>query len=108
MEQQYIDSLLGEQSDSQNPLTSSMNGLFTYAMIASLILTIVFVALWIASWLHRRKVENAIIDIRNTLHEMNEREKAQQSPPQPLQKNPNIGRHIAVTESDASARSASV
>jgi hypothetical protein len=107
MEQQYIDSLLGGETDGQNSLTSSIDGLFTYLMIASFILTVVIVALWIASWLHRRKVENAIIDIKNILNEMNEREKSRSVPVVPPKSSPSNGRHIAVTESDASAHSAS-
>lgn len=107
MDQQSLESFLGQSTENQNPLGSPMNDLFGYIALASIVLTVLFLGLWVTGWLHRRKVENAIIDIRNTLQEMNEREKTRHVPSPSLDKIPrDTTRHIAVAESPSSDEAA--
>ncbi len=64
--------------DSQLPsLDSSFGGLIAPFMILSTLLTVIFVAAYIASIVRKRKVENAILAMQKELHEMNERAKLQ-------------------------------
>lgn len=87
MDQSSLNNLL-QSTTKPNPsslLGSSLSNLIEFATIASLVLTLVFIVFWITAALHRRKVQNAIIDIQKTLHEMNERDKLRQTPtPQPV------------------------
>jgi len=59
-------------------LGSTVSGLITFVTIASLVITVVIMVMWVLSWMHRRKVQNAILDIQSVLHEMNERAKTTQ------------------------------
>ena len=69
----------GSSIDTGNPLTSLTSSLSDALMPfiwLSVVLTIVFIVLYVSSMLRKRKVENAILDIQKTIHEMNERDKA--------------------------------
>ena len=55
----------------------------TYFMIftsVSLILGVVILVLWILSMIRHRKVQAAIFDMQEVLHEMNERDKVRSTP----------------------------
>ncbi|HEU0266456.1 MAG TPA: hypothetical protein VFQ70_02410 [Candidatus Saccharimonadaceae bacterium] len=75
------------QSTSMPTLTIShtVSELMMFVTIASLIITVLVFIMWLMNWLHRRKVQNAILDIQATLREMNERDKARAQPIVPPQ-----------------------
>lgn len=71
-------------SQTQNlGLSQTLSGLMTFITVFSVIITIAFIVLWIINWLHRRKVQSAVLEIRDVLREMNERDiqrKASEAP----------------------------
>lgn len=69
------------QSTNMPTLTIShtVSELMAFVTIASLVITLLVFIMWIMNWLHRRKVQNAILDIQATLREMNERDKVRHS-----------------------------
>jgi len=65
-------------------IASQLSDLLAPVLMASLVLTAVLFILYVSSYLRRRKVDRAILDIQKVLREMNEREKARlSSPPTP-------------------------
>lgn len=71
---------------SGNPVSSlnqTLSNIIAFTTIASIVITLIIVAFWIAAWIHRRKVQDAIIDIKTILTEMNERDKAREQPETP-------------------------
>lgn len=58
--------------------TSNLTTLLAWALVPSVIILVVFVVFYIVRSVHRRKVDAAIFEIRNTLREM----KLQQAPSQ--------------------------
>lgn len=73
-------------SDQLPDMMSSITTMLAPFMLLSFGLTVVFIALYIRSQFRRKKLENAILDMQKTLHEMNERDKARSAPvtPAPL------------------------
>lgn len=63
-------------------------------------LTLLFIALYIRSSLKRRKLEKAILDIQKTVHEINERDKAQSARPKPPLPRSDSDRIIAAKPQD--------
>lgn len=61
-------------------ITASISDALGPIIWLSVAVTIIFVALYLSSIMRKRKVENAILDIQKTLHEMNERDKARSAP----------------------------
>lgn len=61
----------------------TLSNVIEFATISSLVITLIIVILWVAAWIHRRKVQNAILDIKDVLTEMNERDKARNQPEAP-------------------------
>lgn len=80
MDQSELNSLLQSNSTPTLNISHTVSELMTFVTVASLIITLLIFIMWIANWLHRRKVQNAILDIQKTLHEMNERDKARTQP----------------------------
>src|SRR5690606_33897149 len=65
-------------------IASQLSDLLAPVLMASLVLTAVLFILYVSSYLSRRKVDRAILDIQKVLREMNEREKSRlSSPPTP-------------------------
>lgn len=65
-------------------IDSLLSSILGPIMWVSIIITVAFIALYVASILRRRKVENAILDIQKVIHEMNERDKKRNTqPPMP-------------------------
>lgn len=81
MDSSELNNLTGSTSAPTLNISHTVSELMTFVTIASLIITLLVFIMWIMNWLHRRKVQNAILDIRATLHELNERDKARAQPP---------------------------
>ena len=84
-----IDQLLSGEQDSidigtQLPdVTASITDMLAPILWLSVVMTVVFVVLYVSSIVRRRKVENAVLNIQKTLHELNERDKARSTPTSP-------------------------
>lgn len=90
-----------ESIDISNQLSDVMSSLTeTLApyMLLSLVITLLFVVMYIVSQFRRRKLENAILDMQKVLHEMNEREKARLHPMPVNEKIMNSDDKIIATE----------
>ena len=75
-----LEQLTDTNTDLTNQLMQQFGSTLTVVAVASLVLTIIVVVMWIVAMWHRRKVQNAILDIQQTLHEMNERDKQRTRP----------------------------
>ncbi len=63
-------------------ITASFSEMLAPFILLSLAVTAGFMILSIISMVRRRKLENALLDMQKTLHEMNERDKARDKPQQ--------------------------
>lgn len=77
------DILSGDNSTDSSSLlpdvSSSINDMLAPFIWFSVILTIVFVGLYIYSMVRRRRLENALFDIQKNIAELNERDKSRTS-----------------------------
>lgn len=78
MDTSELNALTQQSSASTLGISSTLSTLMTFITIASLVITVLVFIMWIMNWLHRRKVQNAILDIQATLREMNDRDKTHQ------------------------------
>ncbi|HMQ95964.1 MAG TPA: hypothetical protein PKD19_01970 [Candidatus Saccharibacteria bacterium] len=62
-------------------LTSSLNGILFAITIGSVVITVIVLVFWVINRIHQREVQRAIIEIRNILKEMNERDKREDLSP---------------------------
>lgn len=81
MDSQTLELLMGSP-DTTSDFGSSLGAFLLYITIASVVVTGAILVMWIMAQMRRRKVENATLEIRDILHEMNERDK-QRTAPQP-------------------------
>ena len=101
MNTQMLDLLSGQ---SVGKLSSSLNDIVMYVTIGSITITIIVLTLWIIGHIHRRQVQNATIEIRDILREMNERDKLRQTsrllaaPPSTIADNDLTESHATPTE----------
>lgn len=65
-------------------LAASIQEALAPFILLSVIITVIFAVLYIVSLVRRWKVEQAILDIQKTIHEMNERDKARSTPVAPV------------------------
>ncbi len=87
MDAQALNLLNGQSSSSADSMTSigsSIGSIFAYITIGSIVITVVVVVFWVVGYLHRRKMQQAIIEIRDVLMAMNEREKLRTMPAKPV------------------------
>ncbi|GEM_PF-5865209 len=76
-------SLLEQFTNPTNPvagLNDKLNTVITFVTIFSIVITLLCFVLWIVSWIQRRKVQKAILQMRDVLVEMNERDKERTRP----------------------------
>lgn|GEM_PF-2200742 len=70
---------LAGPTEQLNALTDQFIGVITIVTIASIVLGVVVITLWIIGWVQKMKMHRAILDIQKTLAEMNEREKQREN-----------------------------
>ena len=80
MDSALLNQLTQANNDQVGQLGDQIGMILTFTTIFSLILTVFIVIMWVMALRHRRKVQNAILEIKDILVEMNEREKQRSRP----------------------------